>query len=330
MSTDTGLRLTPQEALARDLIVERVARRHRAERRRHPSRTALLLRSLADRLDPPTAAPTGRASRPAPGRSPRGGPATRPHGAQPRPGRPPPAARPTGTAELGWTATEPADGLSAGRGRVRPSERVRAHSPTPWPTPTSPPSCGAPGRPPRHGRPDGRPDVTLLPVIVDGRPGRRPPRPRQRPLAPHRARRRRASSSSPAPTPTSHRAGTRPRPSTAGSCRRGTTARCSCAARSPCTTTPTGCSTSSRAHPAARGARERPWAVTDAPPALRPGPAAGDRRHRARRRASVEGKAKLSQNRSDADRRGVIAGLRAEGGPAAQARGRRDGAALEG
>jgi len=52
MSTaDTGLRLSPHEALARDLIMERVAARHRAHGRRHPSRTAVLLRSLADRLD---------------------------------------------------------------------------------------------------------------------------------------------------------------------------------------------------------------------------------------------------------------------------------------
>ena len=52
MSTQsTGLRLSPQEALARDLIMERVAARHRADRRRHPSRAALLLRSIADRLD---------------------------------------------------------------------------------------------------------------------------------------------------------------------------------------------------------------------------------------------------------------------------------------
>jgi len=52
--------LTPQEALARDLIVERVATRHHApkaqgSRRRHSrrhTRAALLLRRLAERLDP--------------------------------------------------------------------------------------------------------------------------------------------------------------------------------------------------------------------------------------------------------------------------------------
>jgi transcriptional regulator len=58
--------------------------------------------------------------------------------------------------------------------------------------------------------------------------------------------------------------------------------------------------------------RERPWAVSDAP----------TKYVRGRLRAivgievvvdSVEGKAKLSQNRSDADREGAIAGLRGEG-----------------
>jgi transcriptional regulator len=65
--------------------------------------------------------------------------------------------------------------------------------------------------------------------------------------------------------------------------------------------------------------REMPWAVTDAPPAY----------VRGQLRAivgvelvvdetrAVEGKAKLSQNRSDADRRGVIDGMRAEGNPTA-------------
>ena len=64
--------------------------------------------------------------------------------------------------------------------------------------------------------------------------------------------------------------------------------------------------------------RERPWAVTDAPAKY----------VRGRLRAivgievvvtSVEGKAKLSQNRSDADRGGAIEGLRTEPGPAAHA-----------
>lgn len=58
--------------------------------------------------------------------------------------------------------------------------------------------------------------------------------------------------------------------------------------------------------------REQPWAVSDAPPQY----------VRGQLRAivgievvveSVEGKAKLSQNRSEADRRGVVDGLRAEG-----------------
>ncbi|GAA2741087.1 hypothetical protein GCM10009868_05820 [Terrabacter aerolatus] len=54
-----SLSLTPQEAIARDRIVERVAAAHRSERApRHSTRTrrhvraALLLRSLAQRLDP--------------------------------------------------------------------------------------------------------------------------------------------------------------------------------------------------------------------------------------------------------------------------------------
>ncbi len=64
--------------------------------------------------------------------------------------------------------------------------------------------------------------------------------------------------------------------------------------------------------------RERPWSVGDAPP----------RYVRGRLRAivgievvveSVEGKAKLSQNRSDADREGAITGLRADGDPGARA-----------
>ena len=56
--------LTPQEAIARDLIIDGVARHHRVHRvarpvRRH-TRTALVLRRLAARLDPepePTSAP---------------------------------------------------------------------------------------------------------------------------------------------------------------------------------------------------------------------------------------------------------------------------------
>lgn len=62
------------------------------------------------------------------------------------------------------------------------------------------------------------------------------------------------------------------------------------------------------------GAKPRPWAVTDAPPAFIDG----------QLRAivgveltilSVEAKQKLSQNRSAADQQGAIAGLRAEPGP---------------
>ena len=45
--------LTPEEAIARDLIIDQVVRQHRVPRpvRRH-TRTALALRRLAARLDP--------------------------------------------------------------------------------------------------------------------------------------------------------------------------------------------------------------------------------------------------------------------------------------
>ncbi|HET8987070.1 MAG TPA: FMN-binding negative transcriptional regulator [Humibacillus sp.] len=71
-------------------------------------------------------------------------------------------------------------------------------------------------------------------------------------------------------------------------------------------------------------ARPEPWAVTDAPPAYVRGQlraivgvelviedATGIQG--IEHAEGIQGKAKLSQNRSDADRRGVIAGLRAEG-----------------
>jgi hypothetical protein len=53
MSITTGASLSPQETLARQIIVQRVAQHHHAPRgtRRH-IRAALLLRSLAERLDP--------------------------------------------------------------------------------------------------------------------------------------------------------------------------------------------------------------------------------------------------------------------------------------
>ena len=48
--------LTPQEAMARDLIIDQVARQHREHRMARPARrhtrTALVLRRLAARLDP--------------------------------------------------------------------------------------------------------------------------------------------------------------------------------------------------------------------------------------------------------------------------------------
>ncbi|MGH1561742.1 FMN-binding negative transcriptional regulator [Mumia sp. DW29H23] len=64
--------------------------------------------------------------------------------------------------------------------------------------------------------------------------------------------------------------------------------------------------------------REEPWAVTDAPEAYVDGQLRGIVGIEVRV-ASVEGKAKLSQNRSDADRAGVVAGMRAEGGTEALA-----------
>ncbi len=62
------------------------------------------------------------------------------------------------------------------------------------------------------------------------------------------------------------------------------------------------------------GGREQPWAVTDAPPEYIDG------QLRAivgveLTIAAVEAKQKLSQNRSELDREGVVAGLRAEPGP---------------
>jgi transcriptional regulator len=64
--------------------------------------------------------------------------------------------------------------------------------------------------------------------------------------------------------------------------------------------------------------REQPWAVTDAPATF------VDKNLKAivgleMSVERVEAKAKLSQNRSDADRAGVVAGLRAEGGSPAVA-----------
>ena len=68
MSAGTA-NLTPQEAIARDRIVERVAAAHHAHHvpkqvgriRRHV-RAALLLRSLAERLDPTAERPARAAS----------------------------------------------------------------------------------------------------------------------------------------------------------------------------------------------------------------------------------------------------------------------------
>lgn len=60
--------------------------------------------------------------------------------------------------------------------------------------------------------------------------------------------------------------------------------------------------------------RPEPWQVTDAPEAYVEGQLRGIVGIEVLV-TSVAGKAKLSQNRSDADRAGVVAGLRAEGGP---------------
>lgn len=64
------------------------------------------------------------------------------------------------------------------------------------------------------------------------------------------------------------------------------------------------------------GSRDEPWAVSDAPADYI------DKQLKAivgieMSVVSVQGKAKLSQNRSDADRAGVVDGLRREGGPVA-------------
>ncbi|MGO4599853.1 hypothetical protein [Terrabacter sp. 2RAF25] len=69
--------LSPQETLARDLIVERVAARHhapRAARVRRTARAAMLLRSLAERLDPSSAREATASAAPQP-----------PHAGSPRP-----------------------------------------------------------------------------------------------------------------------------------------------------------------------------------------------------------------------------------------------------
>jgi hypothetical protein len=77
--------LSLQEALAREVIIERVAVRHHAPRtvrvRRH-ARAALLLRSLAERLDPSAGRPAPAEAAPLPPHA--GSP--RPWSAQPREG----------------------------------------------------------------------------------------------------------------------------------------------------------------------------------------------------------------------------------------------------
>jgi transcriptional regulator len=65
------------------------------------------------------------------------------------------------------------------------------------------------------------------------------------------------------------------------------------------------------------GRRQEPWQVTDAPEAYVEGQLRGIVGIEVRVTA-VAGKAKLSQNRSEADVRGVVSGLRAEGRPQEQ------------
>jgi hypothetical protein len=91
MSTATGsMALTPQEALARQIIVQRVSAKHHAPRatRRH-IRAAVLLRSLAERLDPETQHDGGERM---------------PHGAQPHAALRPVAAGPHAAAPRPWSA----------------------------------------------------------------------------------------------------------------------------------------------------------------------------------------------------------------------------------
>lgn len=79
--------LSLQEALARELIHQRVAERHhvpKPTRVRRGVRAAHLLRSIAERLDPAAAAQTTPAGAPATAVSPHAG-SPRPWSAQPRP-----------------------------------------------------------------------------------------------------------------------------------------------------------------------------------------------------------------------------------------------------
>lgn len=66
------------------------------------------------------------------------------------------------------------------------------------------------------------------------------------------------------------------------------------------------------------GGRDEPWKVTDAPEAYLDGQLRGIVGVEVRVER-IEGKAKLSQNRSEPDRRGVVVGLRGEDVPAAAA-----------
>ncbi len=296
MSAGTA-NLTPQEAIARDRILERVAAAHHAHdvprqagRIRRHVRAALLLRSLAERLDPTAERPAraGSSHTPRPSRTP--GPA---------PGRQRPAGPRTGTAEPA-PPLEPADNPSAGSvlpGRM-PSARRRASRPDGACDHRSMyvPKANAMDDPDltaflaAHAAahlvtvgPDGRPDSTLLPVIVDvaGSSAIWPA-----PTTTGHASRRgaRVSSWSAVLTPTCRRAGTPPRPSTGAWSRRGTTARCSSGERSRSTTTPTGCSTSSRGSPSGTRRTVNSLGGQRCAAEVRPRSPARHRRHRGRRR----------------------------------------------
>ncbi len=94
-SIGTTVGLSLQEAVARELIHERVAVRHhapKAARTRRGVRAAHFLRSLAERLDPAAADRTAPAGAPATAVAPHAG-SPRPWSAQPRPAQPRPAGR---------------------------------------------------------------------------------------------------------------------------------------------------------------------------------------------------------------------------------------------
>ena len=161
--------------------------------------------------------------------------------------------------------------------------------------------------------PDGYPAATLLPVVWEGdrlvlHMARANPHWKSIEAGSPRWR------SSPDRRPTSRPRGTPRRPSTAASYRPGTTPPSTSPAGSRSTTTRVGARRRvTRLTDLNEQRRELPWAVDDAP----------ERYVEKQLRAivgielaieRVEGKAKLSQNRSEEDRAGVVEGLRGEGG----------------